>query len=458
MSNSDADERDVAMRIMNERFAVVNGRIFGMKVDARGGWEITTLTREQLRVECANRFVKDEDGDSITWDELWLKDRSRREYSRIIFDPTREPGDYKLFYGGEFNIWRGFAFEPSEEGSCELFAQHLRDNVCGGDNAAFTWLWAWLADLFQKPASPCGTSVILRGNPGTGKTTCGLVFGELLSPHHLLADSVEQVLDRHNTLIEQTLLVQVDEAAFGGDPRLQGRFNHLVTAPTLLLNPKHLPPYRAKNYNRLLLTAGRDAIIPVSLDDRRCAVFDVGDGWQNDSYEFGRMWQELRRDDGQGFARLLHELLAADTSGVNLRRPPRTIARTRLQVASLRPGSVDRWWYERLVEGAQMRGGDWITAPLPRKDIYNSYIAHNDLIRSKEQRELESILGMRLKFLCPNMRSVRPAMSVRNEQGETVKRRIRCYEFPPLPVARSLFEKAMDSTLDWPVENDDIPL
>jgi hypothetical protein len=43
-------------------------------------------------------------------------------------------------------LWRGFAVEPKDTGSCELFRKHLLENVCRSDGSLFRWVFGWFAD------------------------------------------------------------------------------------------------------------------------------------------------------------------------------------------------------------------------------------------------------------------------------------------------------------------------
>ena len=62
---------------------------------------------------------------------IYLTHRKRRKYRGIAFAP--EGADDEIY-----NLWRGFAVEPSEaplEVAAPLFLDHMRNNVAGGDEA-----------------------------------------------------------------------------------------------------------------------------------------------------------------------------------------------------------------------------------------------------------------------------------------------------------------------------------
>ena len=123
--------------------------------------------------------------------KFWMQHRERRKYQDIGFFPGRDvPGFY--------NLWRGFAVEP-RKGDCSKFLAHLHDNVCQGDDDLYAWVIAWFADIFQRPAIKCGTSLALRGKQGTGKTKVGEVMEALLGVHFKQVSDPRYVTGRFNS-------------------------------------------------------------------------------------------------------------------------------------------------------------------------------------------------------------------------------------------------------------------
>jgi hypothetical protein len=74
----------------------------------------------------------------------WLNHRDRRQYDRIIFDPSRNAP------ASAYNLWRGFAVEP-RRGDWSLFREHIRHIVCSGDEVLFRYVFGWIAYAVQHP-------------------------------------------------------------------------------------------------------------------------------------------------------------------------------------------------------------------------------------------------------------------------------------------------------------------
>jgi hypothetical protein len=146
--------RDHALVIAGDKTAVLN---------ERRGFEFRLLTVTAFNQWLANQFVtvtvenaKGEGEDKrVPLAKFWLTHQQRRQYSDLVFRPNQEtPGVY--------NLWRGFAVKPVK-GDCSKFLAHLRDNICCGDDELYRWVIAWWADIAQRPASKCGTSLAVRG-------------------------------------------------------------------------------------------------------------------------------------------------------------------------------------------------------------------------------------------------------------------------------------------------------
>ncbi len=172
---------------MNQRYAVVsrNGRTFVL--DER---DLTYLTFEDFKkLRNRNKLPvaetqtgargKQTKTSSMPVGSWWLNHSDRRQYDRVVFDPSGSPVP-----DDTYNLWRGFAVEP-RSGACHGFINHLLQNICQGDKRLTTWVVAWLAQLVQQPATKLGTALVLRGGKGTGKGFFVNAVGKLLGRHYV---------------------------------------------------------------------------------------------------------------------------------------------------------------------------------------------------------------------------------------------------------------------------------
>jgi hypothetical protein len=425
---------------LNKTYAVVTlrgkARILKQVTTEDGRPDFELMSADDFRLENSNRtLVHPGQERHMPIAGCWLDHAKRRQYKGICFAPGRRPR-------GWFNSWTGWGVRP-KPGSCELFKAHLHDNVCQGDADLFVWLWSWMAQAVQQPEKPPGIAVVLRGRPGVGKTKVGEIFGALFGVHYLLADNAKHVTGRHNAHLERALLLQVDDATVTGDAEVESRLKGIITGRKTIVEPKGIDAYEAPNFVRVLLTSDQEWSVPVGMDDRRYAVFDVGDARRLDRDYFAAIDKEAAAG---GLGALLYELQRARLEGIDVRQAPRTAALTDQKLRSLRP--EEAWWRERLYFGAQLRGGTW-QRWVPADKLYDDYAAAADRrgVRSKTD-EVE--FGLAMRRLCPHLqRRKRCRTEDPDTAGIAMGKRAWGYELGTLQEARQAFERAIGQPLDW---------
>lgn len=354
----------------------------------------------------------------------WLGSPRRRQYVGVAFAPAGAPKGY-------YNLWRGFAVEP-RPGDCSLFREHLYENVCRGNATLFDWVWGWLAHLVQRPGEKVGTALALRGDQGVGKTKVGEVMGSIIGDGYLAVADPRFVSGRFNGHLAQCLLLHADEGFWAGDRIAESKLKDLITGSHHLVELKGKEPFRVRNLCRLMVTGNPDWLVPAGMDERRFAVLDVGTGRKGDHGFFAALDAQM---DAAGREALLHELLGADLSGIDLRRVPHTDALQQQKVQSLGPEAS--WWLDRLHAGAVLEAHDDWQRTVPCAHMHREYVRHAELTGTRE-RASQTILGQRLRQLVPGVQTQRLTYAEANGSG-SVQRRGNCYVLPPLGYCRRAF-------------------
>ncbi len=274
-----------------------------------------------------NTAVRNHRGAPSTQSRAWLESPLRRGFTGITLDPTQD----RETRSGEYNLWRGFAVEPSEIGTFDLFRHHLRENICGGDDQQFNYLWRWLAHGVQHPERRAEVAPVLHGvAKGTGKTTVSEVYGHLWGKHYQLFDNSNQALGRFNGHYARLLFIGWEEAVWAGSKETLGRFKAIITQRDLGIEYKGKDIVFLPNRTKMLITSNEPWVVPASEHERRFFVVDVPAHARTQD----RQWfAELRRElKAGGYARLLHDLLTADLSGFDITDIPQTEALREQQV------------------------------------------------------------------------------------------------------------------------------
>lgn len=433
---------------MNRQFALV---LMGSKAvvvremaQAKTEDRVRILTIDAFRAFFSNKFTQfvGTDGKirTVTWAERWLRHRARRQFDGIEFhpDPNNEGGTE-----GYLNLWRGFSVQPRADGSYAIFRDHLLTNVCAGDRQLFEWIFGWFAHLVQRPRERIGTALVFRGRMGAGKTKVGEVIGRLIVDHYFLVDDPRYITGQFNAHMAACLLMQAEEAVWAGDKAAEGRLKSLVTSSTQMIEAKGVDPVRVDNYLRLIMTSNEDWVVPAGKEERRFAVFTIGDLARDNHAYFAEMQAEL---DAGGYEALLADLLAFDLSSVNLRRIPKTEALLEQKIRSLK--HVERWWLDCLQRGSVFRSGAEWHGEIAKPHLFAEYLADGDRAGIRH-RSGETELGIALRKLIPGLREARK--NIRGDDGEFKRQRI--WLIPSLEDCRAGFEELFGQPITWPLDD-----
>jgi hypothetical protein len=440
---------------LNEEFALVlmgsKAVVFLEQPEAMIEDQKRMLSIDAFKAWFANRFTErvDRQGNikAVTWATAWMQSRERRSYRGIEFfpDPQNLPGT-----DGYLNLWSGYAFAPAESPDWrryKTFRDHLLNNICSGAEKNFRWVFGFFAHMVQRPRERLGVALVMRGRMGSGKTKVGEIFGALTPRHYFLVDDPRYVTGQFNAHMATCLLLQADEAVWAGDKAAEGRLKGLITSPIQQIEAKGVDPIRLPNYVRLIMTSNEEWVVPAGKDERRFAVLDVDPRVAQNHAYFREMDAEL--EDG-GYAHLLGDLLAFDLGSVDLRKIPHTEALLEQKIRSL--DSVESWWFGRLRSATSTRrSSDWrrevaITA------LFDDYIHTADKIGVKRKSE-ETVFGMKMARLVPDLRRVRRIVDVEDERGNTIAKKTWCYALPDLAAARDKFSEIVQQDVTWPADD-----
>lgn len=373
----------------------------------------------------------------------WFESRSRRSYKGIVFRPTADPTP------GYYNLWRGFTVEPKpREGvspagakAFELFQLHTLNNICQGDVELHHWLMGYFAHLFQKPAEKPGVAIVLKGKKGTGKNVFIETIGALLGQHAIVVSDRRYLVGNFNSITENKLLFTLNEAFWSGDKAAEGILKSLVTEDRKMIEHKGVDPSEVKSLERVVILGNEDWLVPASADERRYAVFNVGDHHRNDR-PFFKTIKEGMNDICGGLNLLLSYFLSFDLSDVEVRKAPNTEGLAEQKENSL--GSVESWWLQCLQEerivGNPADSHEW--------PDYISCSMIQDCFRAAKRNEGNRDRMPRGTHFGRYLVKVAPSLfpSVPRKMGGQVGR---FYALPPIDLARREWDKYLGVKTSW---------
>jgi hypothetical protein len=385
--------------------------------------------------------------------KAWLSYPMRRSFKDIVFEPGREiPNCY--------NLWKGLAVNP-EQGDWSLYHDHIFDNIANGNHDHYVWIIAWMARLVQDPGgSKPGTAIAIRGKQGTGKGVFANYFGKLFGNHFLPISQPKQLIGRFNSHFKGCLLAFIDEAFWAGNREAKGVLKSLITEGTTMIEPKFKDAFAVRNFTHFIFASNEDWIVPTDWDDRRFLVLDISDQRKEDHAYFEAISRQM--DEQGGLEAMMYDLMGVDTSGVNLRQPPKTEALFEQKLLSA--SSLELFWYSRLKDGTLLKMGrsannyqntvEYATQEaisryqsvwrgrIPTQLLFAEY---KMFVKEAGRRDYvtDNHFVRGLKKICPGIESKR--IKLRSDEGRKAGHLI----IPSLDECRSGFEESWNAEIDW---------
>lgn len=400
--------------------------------DVNGRNQVVHLTETAFHKRHASQTMQvGKRSEPIT--ELWMKAPQRRGYDAICFDPSKS--NPPQFY----NLWKGFSVDPGTgpREPLEMFLDHAKTNICRNQASLFDWLMGWFAHLIQRPAEKPLVACVFRGGKGVGKNALIERVGYLLGGHFLVTSNRRYLISNFNGHLESLLLFALDEAFWSGDKQAEGTLKDLITGEEHVIEHKGKETFSVANRTRVAIIGNESWIVPASHDERRFAVFDVGDGRKQDRQFFHTMREGMERG---GYRVLLRYLLDHHiTTDVN--DAPQTNALRDQKIASLDP--VHQWWLDSLTDG-RVRGADFDSGGWPSqvetervRAAYRRYLTERQIkARSPEERAFGHLIHQCL-----------PSIVKTNARISGELRPV--YRIPELELARAEFATFLGHEMSW---------
>jgi len=434
---------DKILADMNKEYALVyfggSHSILFETVDEKGHAITHFLQDATFKEKFRNRIVNRPRERPTTWANLWLNWDGRREYAGVAFAPGREAKN------NYYNLWRGFTVSPismdqatkEQIEGLNLFLEHARNNICQGNENDYTWLIGYFAHLIQKPYERPLTTLVFKGSKGVGKNALVDRVGYLLGESHYTTVHHPRYLEgQFNAHMEGNLVMVLDEAFWSGSKSTDASLKSITTNPRIRIERKGKDSYVADNLSRLVVIGNEDWLVPASSDERRYAVFTVGEGKKQNREFFARM--RICMEDKGGAGLLLWYLMNFDLSKVDINEIPRTKGLYDQQVQTL--NLYQEWWYGCLKDGELKHSTveGWPSDAVKTVDVLDGYKSY---LRSRGMKiPHDTRIGSDLKKNCP---------LIEKKQKWFEGKRETTYQFPTLEAARKAWEKEFKTKLDW---------
>lgn len=429
---------------LNKKFAYIGGNkgfILHETKDAEGNFALEYIDVATFHQNLAPHTLSHGDK-KVQISRKWIASPDRRDYQGLCFLPGKKP------LPGFYNLWRGFAVEvldraptKQEKASLDAFLEHAKNNVCAGEESLFVWLMGYFAHLVQRPWELPLVALVFRGKKGVGKNALVERVGHLLGNHFTVVSNRRYLTGNFNSFLENQLMLVLDEAFWSGDKPSEGILKDLITGTHRQIERKGQEPYRVKNCLRTVIIGNEGWLVPATEDERRYAVFDVGEGRRQDRSFFIEMREGM---EAGGYRLLLKYLMDFDLSQVEVGSAPKTEALLDQKIESLDP--FYQWWFECLSAGditGSDFGGGWpaeITT-VRFRDAYRRHVQGRNISR---YLHADVSLGKLLRKCLPE------AMR-RMKRVDDSDDRFPVYVLPFLSAARDAWDQFIGHKVKWEV-------
>jgi Mesyanzhinovviridae DNA primase len=374
--------------------------------------------------------------------EWWLKHPKRRQYEVIVFAPGREVAN-------AYNLWRGFACESLPSGSCELYFEHILQNICNNNQEHYKYLINWLARCVQKPDCPGEVAVVLRGEQGTGKGVFAKIFGSLFGRHFLQVSDSRHLVGNFNSHLRDCCVLLADEAFYAGDKKHESVLKALVTEENLAIESKGVDLVNCSNFTHLIMASNSSWVVPAGSNERRFFVLDVSAGKIQNKKYFAALHNQI---SAGGRENLLYRLLHHDISSFEVRDVPKTDGLHDQKILSM--SSEESWWYEKLIEGRVLKEHDNWEREVMKEYLQNDYIAfmtRMGILRKNSPTVLGKFLGRVCPGGMPKSYQKMTRLKVADNFGQEmmVQRRVYFYTLPELAACRSNWDTHHGGPFHW---------
>ena len=279
---------------------------------------------------------------------IFKESKKRREVYKIGFDP-KNPNRKDIF-----NLYRGFAIkyedlEKVDKSKCQPLLDHIKKIWCKNNEKSYKYILNLFAHYIRKPDIKTGVMLCLKSKQGAGKGIVLEFLQKIIGDAHYCQNSnANSLFGQFNGVLEGKILVNLDEAFWGGDKALEGQVKNKVTEKRQYINKKNKEAYHVDDYSNYIITTNNDWFSGVDANDRRHYCLELDNEYAGINNETIKKYhKKVRESCVLAFAKVLYEL--EDFDDFN----PREFEKTPLLQDQVERNwnTVQSWFHQILVDG-----------------------------------------------------------------------------------------------------------
>ena len=308
----------------------------------------------------------------------WLKWQHRTVVGKLEY----LPGAPRITEEGYYNVWPGWAVQPSSKGTIAPWEDMIGTLLQGALPQEVHWLKSWLAYPLAHPGTKLYSAVLIWGQQqGTGKTLLGETM-EYIYGQNFQAITNDDLSSGYTHWLVRKQFIAGDEISIDGNKRKStDAMKNIITRTSATVNVKYQPQYTIKDCCNYYFTSNHSDAFFVEDSDRRFFIHEVKGSPQPQAV-YNRYMHWLKHEGGA--ARLFYHLAEeVDLAQFNpTANPPTTASKVDMILAG--KSDLDSWCLRLKAEPNTL---------LPSK--YSLYTVHELLsLYDVNKRNLVSATGL----------------------------------------------------------------
>lgn len=320
------------------------------------GWVYVVGVKRFYHIETLLELDKEQYGDRYLHIEKGnpaanaLRNPALTKVDSPIYMPNK-PVIYEENNRKFFNTWRPGTLKP-QQGDVGRFLEHCEYIL--PDKFEREIFMDWLAYNIQNHGKKILWAVLLKGEPGTGKSYFGTLMRWLLGEQNVSCPTNEMIHEVYTAWVKSCQLIVIEEIMARGRLELMNKLKPMITQPTTIVREMHKPAYEQPNvFNILMFTNHNDALLIDKEDRRYCVLFSPAKPLKHEYY--ASLWDWTRENKSA----ILHWFLERDLSQFQpLAHAPMTKGKDELISEGMT--DVQAWVTEGIEEGSWPFSGDLI--------------------------------------------------------------------------------------------------
>ncbi len=329
----------------------------------------------------------------------WLRSLDRAQCHGATFDPERPPGRNNGF----LNMYEGWGIEPKApasgklEDAAPLLRDHIRNIICGGDEAHLVFLENCLSQLVRWPWRKLGLVFVLKARQGAGKNTLLDVLRIIFGRHGMELTNARHITGNFNDHLRTRICIILNEAVWGGDKQSEGVLKAAITESTTVFEPKGVDAHEGRNFWTFFISSNEKWCIPATADGRRYFMLAVSNERIGNAAYFTALHKAIEAGEDREYMWYLLNRICPhpDTWKPCHNMPARTPAYVE-QMLQDRSNSLLRFLCEQLRESGEWIWPTFASTPIIQKGKHTKVAGSHVLAALKDASQNDPALRAQL--------------------------------------------------------------